>query len=239
MHNETRNLKLETRNLVTLFAVIAICISLFLFPFVTSASQDSCVTADCHVGFQQAHVLHPEDVSCISCHEGGLEVHGQDGKKLRLSETMCAGCHETEQGKYSYPHPPVVTGNCYICHNPHGDIESMLLPEDFSLDQYVRYSEEEYKLCFICHKRDLLMFSDTSFSTEFRDGIKNLHYLHVTKSNRGRNCMVCHAVHGGEQPKMIRETSTFGDWQMKLNFSKTIAGGSCSPGCHRMRSYTR
>jgi predicted CXXCH cytochrome family protein len=202
-------------------------------------SQDSCVTTDCHSGFQEEHTIHPEDISCVSCHEGSMEVHGQDGKNLRLSETMCAECHEKQQGNYPHPHPPVVTGNCYICHNPHGNIVKMLLPEDFSLGEYVKYSEDEYKLCFICHKRDLLMFPDTSFATDFRDGLKNLHYFHITKSSRGRNCMVCHSVHGGNQPKMIRESSRFGDWQMQLNFSKNTTGGSCAPGCHRMRSYTR
>ena len=168
-----------------------------------------------------------------------MDAHGEDGANLKLSEKMCAGCHEKEQGNYPYPHPPVVTGNCYICHNPHGKIEKMLLPEEFSLGGYVKYSEDEYKLCFLCHKRDLLMFPDTSFATDFRDGVKNLHYYHVTKSNRGRNCMVCHSVHGGDQPKMIRQSSRFGDWQMELNFSKSTTGGSCASGCHRLRSYSR
>ena len=210
-----------------------------LLSWTFGSAQEGCVTSDCHPGLQQDSAIHPEDVSCGSCHAGGMDIHGQDGKKMQLSEKMCAGCHEEQQVNYTYPHPPVATGDCYLCHNPHGDMDRMLLPEDFSLDMYVKYSEEEYKLCFLCHKRDLLMFPDTSFSTEFRDGIKNLHYLHITKSNYGRNCMVCHAVHGAGQPKMIRESSRFGDWEMQLNFNKTLTGGSCAPGCHRMQSYTR
>lgn len=145
---------------------ILVAVFVTLLPL-TVSSQDSCVTTDCHPDFQQEHVLHPEDVACASCHEGSMEVHGQDGEKLRLSETMCAGCHEEQQGNYPHPHPPVVTGNCYICHNPHGNIEKMLLPEDFSLGEYVKYSEDEYKLCFLCHKRDLLMFPDTSLQQIF------------------------------------------------------------------------
>ena len=217
---------------------ILVAVFVTLLPL-TVSSQESCVTTDCHSGFQQEYVIHPEDLSCASCHVGDMDIHGTDGKKLKLSENMCAECHDGQQGNYKHPHPPVVTGNCYICHNPHGNMEHFLLPEDFSLEQYVKYSEEEYTLCFICHKRDLLMFPDTSFSTEFRDGIRNLHYLHVTKNGRGRNCMVCHDIHGSDQPKMIRKTSSFGDWQMQLNYSTTTVGGSCAPGCHRMQSYSR
>jgi predicted CXXCH cytochrome family protein len=231
------NLKLETRN-IQLMIFKASIILLFLLLSSLSFAQESCVTTECHPGLQEGS-SHPEDTSCSSCHLGNMDTHGSDGKQLKLSEKMCSGCHEAQQGNYPHAHPPVVSGNCYICHDPHRDIEHLLLPEDFSLEQYVKYSEEEYKICFVCHKRDLLMFPDTSFSTDFRDGTKNLHYLHVTKSNRGRNCMVCHAVHGGNQPKIIRETRRFGDWEMNLNFSKTTTGGSCSPGCHRMRSYNR
>ena len=205
----------------------------------SGVSQNSCVTSECHLTYGKDKPLHPEDVSCGSCHGGGMEVHGQDGNKMPLSETMCAGCHDEQQGDYPHAHPPVATGNCYICHNPHGNIDRMLLPENFSLNLYVPYSEEEYKLCFLCHKRDLLMFPDTSFSTDFRDGLKNLHYLHVNKFKGGKNCTVCHAIHGGAQPKLIRESSLFGDWEMKFNFNKTVTGGSCNPGCHRMRSYDR
>ena len=78
-----------------------------------------------------------------------------------------------------------------------------------------------------------------SFATEFRDGMKNLHYFHITKSGKGRNCIVCHDIHGSETPKMIRESSRFGDWQMQINYSKNTTGGSCAPGCHRLRSYSR
>lgn len=197
------------------------------------------MTTDCHSGFQQEYIIHPEDVECESCHKGNMASHGEDGKKMQLSEAMCSECHETVRKNYMSPHPPVATGSCYVCHNPHGNIEKLLLPETYSGELYINYSEDEYKLCFSCHKRELLMFPDTSFSTDFRDGIKNLHYLHVTQSNRGRNCNVCHAVHGSDQPKMIVNKSTFGEWEMELNFRKNTMGGSCAPGCHRLQSYTR
>lgn len=239
MCKETQKLKFEIQGLLLFFSLITIVTGIFLLPLLTFASQSSCITTDCHSGLPQDQSIHPEAIACESCHEGGMDAHGDDGKEMRLSETMCKGCHEGEQGNYQYPHPPVITGNCYICHDPHGKLEHKLLPEDFSLEQYVAYNQNEYKLCFICHKRDLLMFPDTSFSTDFRDGTKNLHYLHVTKSNRGRNCIVCHDLHGGDQPKMIRDKSQFGDWQMELNFQKNTTGGSCAPGCHRMRSYSK
>ena len=70
---------------------------------------------------------------------------------------------------------------------------------EFPAGEYAAYSDKEYALCFTCHKRDLLQFPDTSFATDFRDGERNLHYLHVNKSEKGRSCRMCHNIHWRNQ----------------------------------------
>ncbi len=38
---------------------------------------------------------------------------------------------------------------------------------------------------------------------------------------------------------MVRETSPYGQWMLPINFLPTETGGSCSPGCHKVATYTR
>jgi hypothetical protein len=46
-------------------------------------------------------------------------------------------------------------------------------------------------------------------------------------------------MHGTEQPKMMADAVSFGNWRMPVNFRMTENGGSCSPGCHETRQYDR
>jgi predicted CXXCH cytochrome family protein len=200
----------------------------------------TCMTSECHTDFDFASLTHPDpdEVSCTDCHQGDAEDHAVNNTRLTRSPDSCTYCHDGFLER-PFPHAPVAEEKCTTCHNPHGDLQKMLLPPDYPSGMYVSYNEKEYRLCFSCHKRELLMFPDTSFSTDFRDGNRNLHYLHVNKTTRGRNCDVCHDIHGSNQPKMITEYMGFGNWKMKTNFKKTEIGGGCAPGCHRPKTYSR
>jgi predicted CXXCH cytochrome family protein len=103
----------------------------------------------------------------------------------------------------------------------------------------VPYTDTEFSLCFDCHDRDLLRYADTSFATNFRDGERNLHFLHVNDPQKGRSCTLCHAIHGADNPTLIAASVPFGQWQLPLKFVKTATGGSCSPGCHKPYAYDR
>ena len=76
--------------------------------------------------------------------------------------------------------------------------------------------------------------------TQFRDGDRNLHYVHVNRE-KGRTCRACHEVHASKRPAHIREAVPYGsgNWMLEINFEQTPQGGSCTPACHVMRSYTR
>lgn len=176
--------------------------------------------------------------SCASCHS----PHASETQKLlpKIGKDLCLDCHKGIIKKtYTLLHGPIKEGNCSACHDPHGSQYSKLVTKSYSSDPYIPYSDKEYELCFSCHNRDLLRFPDTSFATDFRDGDKNLHYIHVNRKDKGRNCNLCHAIHGGTLPKLISETVPFGKWDLPLNFIKTDTGGSCTPGCHKKYNYDR
>ncbi|MBI5559120.1 MAG: cytochrome c3 family protein [Deltaproteobacteria bacterium] len=204
-----------------------------------SVARAACVTADCHAGLAGKSIHPGETPDCGACHIDTEDKHAKGDKAPpALKGGMCASCHD-DVLKYQYLHSPVTAKNCHLCHNPHGDLERKLLPAGYSDQLFINYDKESYKLCFSCHKRDLLMFPDTSYSTEFRNGMVNLHYLHVNKTNRGRSCKLCHGMHGADQPKLMADRVSFGNWRMPVGFAKTETGGSCAPGCHEPRLYDR
>ena len=154
---------------------------------------------------EQSKVVHgpiKTPKSCASCHS----PHATDTAKLlfKSGKDLCLECHKTIIKKsMTVLHGPIRDGSCTPCHDPHGSQNAELLVGEFSTDPYVPYTDKEYELCFTCHNRDLLRYPDTSFATGFRDGERNLHYLHVNNKTKGRNCKLCHNIHGGSQPKLI------------------------------------
>jgi predicted CXXCH cytochrome family protein len=189
----------------------------------------------------KAKVVHAPvntEKGCTSCHS----PHASNTAKLLLNtgKELCLTCHKTLIKKnMTVLHGPIQAGMCTACHDPHGSKETKLLIKEFPADTYVPYTDQEFELCFSCHNRDLLRFPDTSFATGFRDGEKNLHFVHVNKKEKGRNCKVCHNVHGSSNPKLVADKATFGKWELPLKFIKTETGGQCSPGCHQPYNYDR
>jgi len=201
--------------------------------------------AQCHPQIaekvEKAKVVHgpiKTEKGCASCHS----PHAGDNEKLLLKKgkDLCIDCHKNIITKnMTTLHGPINDGTCTPCHDPHGSQYKKLLAKEFPAGEYTPYTDKEYGLCFSCHNRDLLRFPDTSFATGFRDGERNLHYLHVNKKDKGRSCTFCHNIHGSANPKLIAESVPFGKWKLPLNFVKTETGGSCAPGCHKQYNYDR
>jgi predicted CXXCH cytochrome family protein len=189
----------------------------------------------------KAAVVHPaarDGKACASCHS----PHASDNEKLLLvpQKETCLGCHKTLlPASATVLHAPVKDGTCTKCHDPHGGENAKLLVAAFPKDPYVPYTDADYALCFSCHKREMLQYPDTSFATGFRDGERNLHYLHVNNKQKGRSCRLCHEMHASTGPKLIADAVPFGTWRLPLKFVKTETGGSCAPGCHKPQSYDR
>ena len=179
-----------------------------------------------------------EAAGCPACHS----PHASDNERLLLKpvKETCLVCHGGVVTKaMTVFHGPNGEGKCTACHEPHGGASRKLLTGDFPAEPYVPYTETAYGLCFSCHNRDLLQYKDTSFATNFRDGEKNLHHVHVHDEEKGRSCKLCHNVHGTSAPKLIAESVPFGKWNLPLGFVKTDTGGGCTPGCHKPQFYDR
>ena len=190
--------------------------------------------------------------SCKNCHD----PHFSDQPRLLITAQMalCLACHdkelETGSGKIAnmkalleankHAHGPIQGGDCISCHNAHGSDYWRILVQYYPPDFYASYSEGKYALCFSCHDKTAFNERLTTKATGFRSGNRNLHYLHVNKVGKGRTCRACHEVHAdSNQPKHIRQAVNFGGWAMPINFRLRQNGGSCAPGCHGEKEYSR
>jgi predicted CXXCH cytochrome family protein len=192
-----------------------------------------------------------KDNKCANCHE----PHGGEVPGLLVSQeaNLCLDCHdkpmETSDGMIinmkawieNNPelHGPIREGSCTLCHQPHGSQHFRILTHEFPRKFYSPFSIEVYDLCFQCHEDTLVLDERTTALTDFRNGDKNLHYVHVNKEERGRTCRACHEVHAGTKPKRMKDFVPYGSWMYPVNFELTPDGGKCAPGCHLPRGYNR
>jgi predicted CXXCH cytochrome family protein len=193
-----------------------------------------------------------EGKKCMNCHD----PHVADRSKLLLKrETeLCFGCHDkeldTKSGKIrnmkafveanKNGHGPMKKQSCAGCHDPHGSDYWRLLAKYYPPDFYTAYSDGKYALCFTCHGKAAFTEMVTTRATGFRDGEKNLHFLHVNKSIKGRSCRSCHEVHADTGlAHHVQDAVGFSYWSMPMNYTPSKNGGSCMPGCHGEKRYSR
>lgn len=178
---------------------------------------------------------------CSSCHG----VHFTDFEKLLKAplKEICFTCHKDlgEKVKTSkFFHGPVVQNDCAACHETHGSPYPRILRNYFPVEFYIPYRTENYAICFDCHNKDLALNAKTLELTDFRNGDRNLHFIHVNKEKKGRSCKACHEAHSGNQSKHIRQEVPYGKmWSYPIQFTKTPTGGTCVVGCHKPFSYDR
>jgi predicted CXXCH cytochrome family protein len=211
----------------------------------------------CHSNFDDdrataktVHTASYEGDACLQCHN----PHASAERKLLVgnNKELCLNCHnkiikradeslianiEKHLTESSYEHK-ALGSSCTGCHNPHFSEQERLLKENFTLGSYAKGVEESFTLCFECHDTDLLNLETTDAYTGFREGDRNLHFVHVNKE-KGRNCTTCHDIHAANNTKLIATTVKFGRWDMPLNFIENDNGGTCATGCHKERSYAR
>ena len=189
--------------------------------------------ANCH-NPHGAHVEHllvqlPFDL-CVNC-------HSKDGVSDGRGSTLTNFTKWLEANKVW--HAPVEAKDCSACHRTHGSENFRLLVAEYPAKFYAPYDPKNYALCFGCHNDKVVSEPETTTLTNFRDGSRNLHYLHVNKADRGRTCRACHEVHAAQQDHQIRDGVPYGTkgWVLKLNYTKTPGGGSCAKTCHETKSY--
>jgi predicted CXXCH cytochrome family protein len=217
-------------------------------------SKDLCL--GCHSELQDSlsvvkftHKALNQGKACVNCHS----PHASNEDKLIKNDqkTLCLSCHNKTYKPLDkkvinikqllqtskYIHAPVDEG-CTACHNPHYSSNSSLLVAKFSQEQYSVAKKDSFALCFTCHDAGLFDIEKSTTATNFRNGDKNLHYLHLNFS-KARNCTICHNVHGSKNRFLINENTEFGKWLMPITFTVLENGGTCSTGCHESKKYER
>jgi predicted CXXCH cytochrome family protein len=221
-----------------------------------AAAVEKC--QDCHTDrFQTAmaanvkHKAITEGDQCLTCHD----PHYSRGRLLLKNtiQALCFSCHDRTYthggqsadlrnmkeyiGEHQRIHGPVRQGSCNTCHNPHGSDNRRLLKAAFPSGFYSEFEVATYALCFRCHDQRMVL-EPQSLHTQFRNGTRNLHYLHVNQK-KGRTCRACHDEHASDLPLQIRDEVPYGRWMMSLTFKKNASGGSCESACHNEYRYDR
>lgn len=199
---------------------------------------------ECHSeiisNFKKYKFSHPpvRDGQCEACHV----VHSSDAIKILkdMPVFLCSECHDLGDTKTAKSiHKPVENGKCADCHGVHGGDIIKFLNEPFPAENYPPYSRQTYAFCFKCHNNDIARDPKTLTATNFRNGDKNLHYVHVNK-DKSRNCRFCHDPHLSSQEKLIKPSFvSFGSWNIPINYTKNQNGGGCIVGCHKPFYYDR
>lgn len=220
------------------------------------SANDTCLTCHTKVRDQMAaakHVHGAVAAGCTTCHDP--HAAGQPNELRARMDKVCLTCHEkavpTVDGK-TVPalgpvlasrnlHGPVRSGNCSECHQPHAADQPNLLKKPFTDRFYAGFNINNYTLCFSCHDQQLVLQARTDTLTSFRDGDRNLHFVHVNRADKGRTCKTCHEIHGSDLPKHLATSVPFegSTWPMPIHYEQSADGGTCTPGCHRELSYHR
>lgn len=175
---------------------------------------------------------------CLSCHD----AHQSETRSLlkKPGSQLCFSCHDPKLAVGKSVHKPVASGDCVGCHAVHGSPYRKILKADLPTVLYRPFSEDAFPLCFSCHKPALVLESVTDKATNFRNGTRNLHSVHVNKPDKGRSCRMCHSPHASQQDRLIYPKAPgFGAWDIPIRFNTTPTGGGCSVGCHRTFRYDR
>jgi predicted CXXCH cytochrome family protein len=166
---------------------------------------------------------------CVTCHSKDAMV-ASDGKQMTNYKKWLA--------ENRIWHDPVRAKDCSACHRTHAGDNFRLLVAEYPRDFYAPYERKNYALCYGCHNDKVISVEQTTTLTAFRDGSRNLHYVHVNR-DRGRTCRACHEVHASKQAHHIRDGVPYGakGWILKIGYTRLPTGGSCVKTCHDEKTY--
>ncbi len=149
------------------------------------AAKVNALCSGCHANvwaqFQAPnhHRLPEGAMSCVDCHNphGGARPAAQ--QSFAGNDPGCLNCHADKRGPFAFEHAPVRFEGCGTCHEPHGSANPRML-----VRQEVRI------LCLECH-------ANLPASNGLRTAGVVPPAFHDLRSQRYRNCTVCHQkIHG-------------------------------------------
>lgn len=196
------------------------------------------------------HRILKDGKNCGNCHV----AHASERAALIQKDPLdlCINCHAIEiqtetriirniAGLLQNPrttHAAIELDGCKTCHQPHGSEYAFLLRNRYPSEIYVTPAIDLFALCFDCHDASIYGEENTTTGTFFRQGTRNLHYVHLT-GRKGRSCHICHNAHGTVGAHLVQDRFQYGNWTMKIQYIPTKNGGTCFPGCHEKLEYDR
>ena len=180
---------------------------------------------------------------CLGCHNPHASNYKNLVRQGPQEIQLCASCHQEIPKKIenaAFKHGVINQGLCSPCHAFHGSNFTKHWTRSFPDKFYNPYDPKLYSLCFQCHEKSQAFYEKSTTLTNFRNGNRNLHYLHVTRQ-KGRTCIACHDVHAANQERLIRSSTPFGpsNFHIRIVFVKTPTGGTCMLSCHVSKGYDR
>jgi predicted CXXCH cytochrome family protein len=180
---------------------------------------------------------------CLACHNAHAANYKHLVREGPEEIQLCASCHQEipkKIEKAAFKHGVINKGLCSPCHAFHGSNLTKHWTRQFPDKFYNPYDPKLYSLCFQCHEKTQAFYEQFTTLTNFRNGKRNLHYLHVTRE-KGRTCIACHDVHAANQQRLIRSSTPFGPsgFLIRIVFVKTPTGGTCTISCHVSKGYDR
>jgi len=113
---------------------VALLLAGVFVPLAAGAAEKDRSCVDCHKKLVAKRVIHQAmaqyarmEQGCPSCHTA---PHGKQKAEKSLTAKvpgLCYQCHDKEVFSRPNVHPPVATGQCTACHNPHAADNSSLL----------------------------------------------------------------------------------------------------------------
>jgi predicted CXXCH cytochrome family protein len=195
-------------------------------------TQRACL--NCHAAHASNHagLLKNDAMSlCFECHNQAISL--KDGGTLMNMKQLI------ERGKSL--HGAIAQTSCIKCHEIHGGGHRRLLTNEYPSAIYYPFTENAYALCFSCHDKQMVVLDKSDTATGFRNGNRNLHFVHVNDDKKGRSCSVCHDAHAANRAQHIREEVPFGPggWKLPIKYESMPDGGRCGAGCHAPYEYNR
>lgn len=214
---------------ITVLVVLAFILIMISLKGGGREEKNSSGCPECHKAILADSVKHAPLFKCEGCHKVTGAVHPDTitkaaGFSLQLPVPgLCYTCHSSLNTKSSV-HPPVASGKCFSCHDPHSAGFASLLKypkETICLEchetdvsakksQHKAFTDGKCSACHDPHQADgkkLVKKESASLCLECHSSMKNSDPKGSVHPPAELNCMICHTGHSSDEPYLLKEPS--------------------------------